>query len=129
MDVPSRIPSCRPDRWAASSESDVNLTERRIFAPTAFSSSQRSFSLSLPVGKAGNKPISAKTWSGSGTYQALGGTWNKTSHVFTVSTVKSGVSGKAVTINLLNQQRVLIDDSTTGWDVGPASSHRRSPSP
>jgi T5SS/PEP-CTERM-associated repeat protein len=69
---------------------------------------------------AGNvySPISATTWSGSGVYQALGGTWNPTSHMFTVSDVQQGTSGAPVTIDLDGVQRVLIGDSGTGWSVG-----------
>jgi hypothetical protein len=74
-----------------------------------------------PAAGATFTPISAGTWSGSGTYQALGGTWNSTSHVFTASAVQEGTSGSPVTIDLSSNQRVLISDSGdsgTGWSVG-----------
>jgi fibronectin-binding autotransporter adhesin len=61
-------------------------------------------------------PISASTWNGNA-YQAIGGMWNS-DHTFTVSTVKSGQAGTAVT---LDTQRVLINDTgtgKTGWSVG-----------
>jgi len=63
-------------------------------------------------------PISAGTWGGSGTYQALGGTWDAVSHEFTASAVKRGTSGTPVSIDPAVQQRVMIDDPTTGWSVG-----------
>ena len=44
-------------------------------------------------------PISAATWSGSGTYQAIGGTWNASSHVFTVSDAVAGTAGTPVAID------------------------------
>jgi T5SS/PEP-CTERM-associated repeat protein len=71
--------------------------------------------------KAGNQytPISAGSWNDSnGTYQAVGGTWDASKHVFTVSDVQSGKSGELVTIDLAEKQRVLINDSATGWSVG-----------
>jgi hypothetical protein len=64
-------------------------------------------------------PITAATWNGSGTFQAIGGTWDNVNHVFTASAVLSGTAGQQVTINNLeNEQRVLISDSATGWSVG-----------
>jgi T5SS/PEP-CTERM-associated repeat protein len=63
-------------------------------------------------------PISAGTWSGGGTYQAIGGTWNETEHEFTVSGVQSGTSGTMATIDLANTQRLSIADGGTGWSVG-----------
>jgi T5SS/PEP-CTERM-associated repeat protein len=65
-------------------------------------------------------PISAHTWTTGpyGVYQAVGGTWDATAHTFTASAIKLGTSGNAVTIDLANEQRVLISDSATGWSVG-----------
>ncbi len=63
-------------------------------------------------------PLSAATWSGSGIYQAVGGTWNETTHEFTVSGVQSGTSGTMATLDLADMQRLLIDDGGTGWSVG-----------
>jgi hypothetical protein len=69
---------------------------------------------------AGNtySPISAGTWNGSGTYQAVGGTWNATSHQFTVSATQAGTAGTPVSINLSQEQRVLVTDSTSGESIG-----------
>ena len=69
---------------------------------------------------AGNtySPISAAAWTGSGAYQALGGTWNSTNHQFTVSSAATGTSGSPVTIDLASQQRMLIGDTSTSWTVG-----------
>ena len=69
---------------------------------------------------AGNtySPISAGTWTGSGTYQALGGTWNAGSHRFTASDVQTGASGAPVTIDLAQKQRILVSDGPTGWALG-----------
>ncbi len=63
-------------------------------------------------------PISAGTWSGSGVYQAVGGTWDDSTHQFTVSSVESGTSGTATTLDLASGQRVMITDAGTGWSVG-----------
>ena len=63
-------------------------------------------------------PILAGIWSGSGIYQAVGGTWNDSSHQFTVSGVQSGTSGVMETIDLASTQRALIADSGTGWSLG-----------
>jgi T5SS/PEP-CTERM-associated repeat protein len=63
-------------------------------------------------------PIAATTWSGSGTYQAIGGTWDANSHVFTVSPALAGVSGAPVAIDLAQKQRVLVGDGQSGETVG-----------
>jgi T5SS/PEP-CTERM-associated repeat protein len=66
-------------------------------------------------------PISAGSWSGTGTYQAMGGTWNTTSHKFTASSVASGVSGSTVPLELSSVQRAIVDDNGPGgtnWEVG-----------
>jgi len=64
-------------------------------------------------------PIYAGVWSDyGGSYQAVGGTWDSTNHVFTVSDVKTGSAGTPVSIDLDNEQRVLVSDSVTGWAVG-----------
>jgi T5SS/PEP-CTERM-associated repeat protein len=63
-------------------------------------------------------PITATTWNGSGIYQALGGTWDSTNHVFTVSDVQTGTAGTPVSIDLDNEQRVLVSDGKTRWSVG-----------
>ena len=46
-------------------------------------------------------PISAGTWSGSGTFQPVGGTWNAGTHQFTASTVasSSGMGGATASID------------------------------
>jgi T5SS/PEP-CTERM-associated repeat protein len=76
--------------------------------------------LAGPQPDAGNQysPIAAGTWSGSGTYQAVGGTWNDMSHVFTVSQMLRGVSDVPVAIDRLSTQRILIDDGASGWELG-----------
>ena len=54
-------------------------------------------------------PISCSTlWSGTGTYQALGGTWNATNHTFTVAASQTGTSGNGVTIDTSVNQQVVI---------------------
>jgi hypothetical protein len=70
--------------------------------------------------RAGNSysPISAGTWTGSGTYQAVGGTWNAGADVFTVSQVVSGVAGTRVAIDESQEQRILITDPTSGESLG-----------
>lgn len=53
-------------------------------------------------------PISADVWFGSGSCQAVGGTWDAVNHEFTVSDVEYAMSGTEVEINLADTQRVLI---------------------
>jgi T5SS/PEP-CTERM-associated repeat protein len=71
-----------------------------------------------PMAGAPFTPISAGTWSGSGIYQAVGGTWNASSHQFTASAVQSGAAGSQVEIDPATVQRMLLPDSTTGRSVG-----------
>jgi fibronectin-binding autotransporter adhesin len=73
-----------------------------------------------PQPSVGNQysPIAAGTWSGSGTYQALGGTWDNATQVFTVSQTVVGASGTPVAVDLAQQQRVLVDNPQTDWTVG-----------
>jgi T5SS/PEP-CTERM-associated repeat protein len=63
-------------------------------------------------------PISAGKWTGSGTYQAVGGTWNASTHQFTASDVQTGASGTPIAIDLGQKQRVLVSDSQTGRSIG-----------
>ncbi|MBN1912066.1 MAG: PEP-CTERM sorting domain-containing protein [Pirellulales bacterium] len=51
-------------------------------------------------------PIQAGTWTGAGSYEALGGTWNGASREFTVSDVALGDSGDTVSVDLASTQRV-----------------------
>jgi T5SS/PEP-CTERM-associated repeat protein len=71
-----------------------------------------------PVPNAVYKPILAATWSGTGVFQPVGGTWNSTTHEFTVSDVAPGVSGSPVTVDRLFTQRMLIDDAASTWKLG-----------
>jgi T5SS/PEP-CTERM-associated repeat protein len=59
-------------------------------------------------------PIFVGTWGGTGTYQAIGGTWSTTNHRFTASSVMSGTSGSGVALNLACVQRALVTDSGLG---------------
>jgi hypothetical protein len=61
-------------------------------------------------------PISTGSWSGTGIYQAVGG--SMTGHAFTASSVASATSGSPVALDLKSIQRALINDSATGWEVG-----------
>jgi T5SS/PEP-CTERM-associated repeat protein len=73
----------------------------------------------IPTASATFTPISAaSTWGGSGTYEAVGGTWDATSHVFTASAVQTGTAGAAITIDLNTKQRILATDGPTGKSVG-----------
>jgi T5SS/PEP-CTERM-associated repeat protein len=66
-------------------------------------------------------PIAAGTWAGTGTYQAVGGTWSSTTHKFTASSVASGKAGVGLVVDLATVQRTLIDDDGLGgtnWQVG-----------
>ena len=64
------------------------------------------------------KPLSAATWSGTGSYQAVGGTWNSLTHEFTVSGVQAGTSGTPVVIDRFSMQRMLIGLSASNWELG-----------
>jgi large repetitive protein len=60
-------------------------------------------------------PIISSTWSGSGAYQPVGGTWNSLTHKLTVLAAANGSSGTAITgINLASIQRVLVSDNGSG---------------
>ena len=61
-------------------------------------------------------PITGATWSGMGSYNAYGGTWNSSAHIFTVAAAKT--SGSGVSNTLTTGERLLITDSTTGKRVG-----------
>ncbi len=77
-----------------------------------------------PAGDSTWQPILAGTWDGSGQYQPIGGTWDGASHVFTVSAPVPGMGGSPVALDLSDRQRVLINDSPSGWTLGasfPAS--------
>ena len=74
-------------------------------------------------------PISAGTWSGTGTYHAVGGIWDAGSHVFTASPVQSGTCGVPTRIDPSSLQRLLITDNSTGWSVGASFAAQTVPSP
>jgi T5SS/PEP-CTERM-associated repeat protein len=71
----------------------------------------------VPAGVA-YSPISAGTWGGTGTFQAIGGTFSTTTHQFTASSVTTTTSGSATSVNLASAQRVLVSDGSTGWTLG-----------
>jgi T5SS/PEP-CTERM-associated repeat protein len=62
-------------------------------------------------------PITAAKWAGTGTVQALGGTWDAGSHVFTVNAAAAGAAGVGVTVDRAVTQRVVITDGTSGEGV------------
>jgi T5SS/PEP-CTERM-associated repeat protein len=63
-------------------------------------------------------PIKAGGWPGTGpgagTFEALGGSWNATGHVFIVSAVVNGTSGQGTTMDMVQNQRVVITEPTSG---------------
>ena len=71
---------------------------------------------SAVAGKA-YSPIAAGGWTGSGSVQAFGGTWNATTRQFIASGLASGVSGSPVTIDSNVTQRLAIADPTTNKTV------------
>ena len=78
-------------------------------------------SASVPADNTAYSPIAAQTFSGTGTFQAIGGTWNTTAHTFTASSVVTGSASTAVPLNLASAQRALVSDNGpggTGWVVG-----------
>ena len=62
-------------------------------------------------------PITAATWTGTGTIQALGGVLNA-DHSVTVNPAVTGAAGAATTIDLSQTQRVLITDGPSNMSVG-----------
>lgn len=62
-------------------------------------------------------PITASAASSWGTVQALGGTWNRNTATFTISTAAAGSAGAHVGLDLAQQQRVIVTDSATGRTV------------
>jgi T5SS/PEP-CTERM-associated repeat protein len=65
-------------------------------------------------------PITAGTWDGSGSVQALGGIWNATDHTVSVSTAATGAAGTTLSADLAATQRFLFTDGSTGKSVGAA---------
>jgi T5SS/PEP-CTERM-associated repeat protein len=66
-------------------------------------------------------PIAAGTWSGTGTYQPVGGTWDADNHLFTASSVTPGTSSSPISLNLASIQRALVTYDGTDekhWAVG-----------
>jgi fibronectin-binding autotransporter adhesin len=66
-------------------------------------------------------PISASTWGAAGYYQAVGGKWDATNHLFTPSSVASGTSGSAIPLNLAAVERALVTYGGidgANWTVG-----------
>lgn len=55
-------------------------------------------------------PITAGTWSGTGTITTLGGTYNTTTHIFTASAITSSSSDTATTLDRSLVQRLHITD-------------------
>jgi T5SS/PEP-CTERM-associated repeat protein len=62
-------------------------------------------------------PIAAGQWTGSGTVTAVGGMWNNTTHVFTVTAAVSGAAGSAVAMDRSVAQRLVITDATANKRV------------
>ncbi len=65
-------------------------------------------------------PFSVKSVSSSynAKWEPVGGTWNNSTRLFTVSAAALGNSGTPITIDLFSQQRILVSDSATGWAAG-----------
>ncbi len=66
-------------------------------------------------------PISTGTWGGSGTCQAVGGTWDAMGHTFTPSSVTTAASGSPVELDLATVQRALVSGdgpNGTNWQLG-----------
>jgi T5SS/PEP-CTERM-associated repeat protein len=58
----------------------------------------------------------AMAWTGTGSYNAYGGTWDSTAHTFAVASAATAASGTSST--LTTGERLLITDSGTGHRVG-----------
>jgi fibronectin-binding autotransporter adhesin len=64
-------------------------------------------------------PVTAGTWDGAGTVQALGGIWNAADHTVTVSSAATGAAGATLSADLASTQRFLFTDAA-GKSVGAA---------
>lgn len=53
-------------------------------------------------------PIEAGAWSGSGSLETIGGTWNSLTHEFTVSAAQETSSGSQATVDLATTQKLQI---------------------
>lgn len=73
-------------------------------------------------------PISTGAWSGSGTVETLGGTWDAANHTVTVSSAAAGAAGSVLTADLSTTQRFLFTDGASGRSVGAAFQATTSPS-
>lgn len=76
----------------------------------------------VPADSTKYSPISAATWNGPGTYQAVGGTWSTTDHTFTTSAVMAGTSSTPIqNLDFAAIQRVLVTDRKSDcvtWAIG-----------
>ncbi len=71
----------------------------------------------IPISVAGgvwNKP----PWSGTGSFQSLGGVWNLLDATFVTSALAVGGSGEAIGFDVGATQRVLVTDVVTGGRLG-----------
>ena len=55
-------------------------------------------------------PISAGSWSGTGSYEAFGGMWDGTLHTFTVAALLSGNSGVKTVVDLSDAPRLDVTE-------------------
>ena len=74
-------------------------------------------------------PISREIWSIDAAYQAVGGTWNATNYQFTVSATQPGSAGTPVSIDLSQEQRVLVSDIASGESIGASFLAATTPTP
>jgi T5SS/PEP-CTERM-associated repeat protein len=63
-------------------------------------------------------PITAGSWAGTGTVQALGGEWNATNHTDTVVAASTTAAGVSDTIDASLTQRILVTSLSDGAEVG-----------
>jgi T5SS/PEP-CTERM-associated repeat protein len=64
-------------------------------------------------------PISSsKSWYTPGTCLAVGGTWGTSTRTFSISAGALTMSGSSATIDRAAIQRILVNDSQTGWQLG-----------
>jgi T5SS/PEP-CTERM-associated repeat protein len=63
-------------------------------------------------------PITAGTWTGTGTIQTLGGVWNSTNQTVTVNSAITTTAGTVASMDLYTNQRGIVTDPSTGKSVG-----------
>ena len=63
-------------------------------------------------------PIAMSGFSGNGSYQGLGGTWDTSTHQFTVNSAVSAAAGTPINLTPSANQRAVMYDNSAGTSLG-----------